>query len=145
MVQISDLIIAHPEITSFEQLEELVKEAARRGEIHLSFDLKPEYQDTPRKWQDRLETAFTSIIPGAADERRNAMDGEEKERLETLIAPFGREVRLDEVRFESGLKLLRVTIREGKRITQLDVDAQTALAWAKVMKLWGERETERER
>ncbi len=73
------------------------------------------------------------------------MDAEEKERLETLIAPFGREVRLDEVRFESGLKLLRVTIREGKRITQLDVDAQTALAWAKVMKLWGERETERER
>ncbi len=73
------------------------------------------------------------------------MDAEEKERLETLVAPFGREVRLDEVRFESGLKLLRVTIREGKRITQLDVDAQTALAWAKIMKLWGERETERER
>ena len=45
------------------ELEELVKEAARQGEIHLSFDLKPEYQDTPRKWQDRLETAFTSIIP----------------------------------------------------------------------------------
>ncbi len=63
MAQISDLIIAHPEITSFDQLEELVKEMARQGEIHLSFDLKPEYLDTPRKWQDRLETAFTSIIP----------------------------------------------------------------------------------
>ena len=34
------------------------------------------------------------------------MDGEEKERLETLIAPFGREVRLDEVRFESGHEAL---------------------------------------
>lgn len=73
------------------------------------------------------------------------MDGEEKERLETLIAPFGREVRLDEVRFDSGMRLLRVTIREGKRITALDVDAQTALAWAQIMKNWGERETERER
>ncbi len=63
MAQISDLIIAHPEFTSFDQLEELVKEVARQGEIHLSFDLKPEYLDTPRRWQDRLETAFTSIIP----------------------------------------------------------------------------------
>ncbi len=63
MVQISELIIAHPEITSFEELEELVKEAARQGTIQLSFDLKPEYPDTPRKWQDRLETVFTSIIP----------------------------------------------------------------------------------
>jgi hypothetical protein len=73
------------------------------------------------------------------------MDCEEKERLETLIAPFGREVRLDEVRFESGMRLMRVTIREGKRITTLDIDAQTALAWANAMKLWGERETEREK
>ncbi len=73
------------------------------------------------------------------------MDGEEKERLETLVAPFGREVRFDEVRFESGMKLLRVTIREGRRITMLDVDAQTALAWAEIMKRWGERESERER
>ncbi len=73
------------------------------------------------------------------------MDGEEKERLETLIAPFGREVRLDEVRFDSGMRLLRITIREGKRITALDIDAQTALAWAQAMKNWGERETERER
>jgi hypothetical protein len=62
MVQISELIISHPEVTTFEELEELVKEAARRGEIHLSFDLKPEYPDTPRRWQDRLETAFTSVI-----------------------------------------------------------------------------------
>jgi len=72
------------------------------------------------------------------------MAEEVKERLETLSAPFGREVRLDEVRFESGMRLLRVTIREGRRITVLDVDPKTALAWAKVMKLWGERETERE-
>ncbi len=73
------------------------------------------------------------------------MPDEKKERLETLIAPFGRDVRLEEVRFESGMRLLRVTIREGRRITILDVDAETALAWASVMKLWGEREKERER
>jgi hypothetical protein len=59
---ISDMIIAHPEINSFSGLEELVKEAARHGAIHLNFDLKPEYPDTPRNWQDRLETAFLSIV-----------------------------------------------------------------------------------
>jgi hypothetical protein len=72
------------------------------------------------------------------------MEGEEKERLETLAAPFGREVRLDEVRFESGMRLLRVTVREGKRITQLDIDAKTAHAWADVMNQWATRQKERE-
>ncbi len=71
------------------------------------------------------------------------MEGEEKERLSTLVAPFGREVRLDEVRFESGMRLLRVTVREGKRITQLDIDANTASAWADVMKQWAARQAER--
>ncbi len=58
MVQISDLIIAHPEVNSFEELEQLVVEAARAGEIHLYFDIKPEYRDTPRKWEQQLELAF---------------------------------------------------------------------------------------
>ncbi len=58
MVQISDLIITHPEMTTFDQLESLVVEAARRGEIHLYFDIKPEFPDTPRKWEARLELLF---------------------------------------------------------------------------------------
>ena len=72
------------------------------------------------------------------------MEGEEKQRLETLVAPFGREIRLDEVRFESGMRLLRVTVREGKRFTQLDIDAKTAHAWADVMKQWASRQSEGE-
>jgi hypothetical protein len=67
------------------------------------------------------------------------MHGETKERLETIVAPYGREIRLDDVRFESGMRLLRVTIREGMRITVLDVDAATALTWAKTMTQWAER------
>jgi hypothetical protein len=66
------------------------------------------------------------------------MHGETKERLETLTAPYGREIRLDDVRFESGMRLLRVTVREGMRITVPDVDAPTALAWAKTMTEWAE-------
>ncbi len=58
MANISDLIIQHPEITSFEDLEKAVVAAAQAGEIHLFFDIKPEYPDTPRGWEKRLERAF---------------------------------------------------------------------------------------
>jgi hypothetical protein len=64
------------------------------------------------------------------------MTEETKERLATITAPYGREVRLDELRYESGMRLLRVVIREGTRITQLDIDAATAHTWADAMKAW---------
>ncbi len=64
------------------------------------------------------------------------MTEETKERLATITAPYGREVRLDDLRFDSGMRLLRVVIREGTRITQLDIDAATAEAWADAMKTW---------
>ncbi len=67
------------------------------------------------------------------------MQGETKVRLETLSAPYGRQVQLDDVRFESGMRLLRMTIREGMRITVLDIDAPTALALAKTMTEWAGR------
>jgi len=73
------------------------------------------------------------------------MHGETKERLETIVAPYGREIGLDDVRFESGMRLLRVTIREGMRITVLDVDASTALAWAKTMTEWAGNAAAREK
>jgi hypothetical protein len=64
------------------------------------------------------------------------MTGEVKERLGTITAPYGREVRLDDVRFESGMRLLRVTIREGMRITVLDIDPAAARKWAAAMQAW---------
>ena len=58
MANLTDLIIAHPEITSFEDLESLVAEVGRCGEVLLSLDIRPDYRDTPRAWQQRLELAF---------------------------------------------------------------------------------------
>jgi hypothetical protein len=58
MAQISDLIIANPEMTTFDELEQLVVDAARHGEVHLYFDIKPEFADTPRDWETQLELAF---------------------------------------------------------------------------------------
>jgi hypothetical protein len=58
MANLSDLIITHPEITSFEDLESLVVEVGRSGEVLLYMDIKPDYRDTPRAWLQRLELAF---------------------------------------------------------------------------------------
>ena len=48
-----------------------------------------------------------------------------KTRLKSIAAPYGREVRLDDVAYPSGMRLLRITIREGARYTGLEIDAAT--------------------
>ena len=64
------------------------------------------------------------------------MSAEVKTRIATIAAPYRREIWLDELRFESGMRLLRVTIKEGARFTQIDLDAETADRWAKIMLDW---------
>jgi hypothetical protein len=58
MVKVSDLIVAHPEVQSFEGLKQLVVAAARSGYRFLQFDVKPEFVDTPRNWDLALEAVF---------------------------------------------------------------------------------------
>lgn len=59
--------------------------------------------------------------------------------LTTFEAPYRREVRLEGVEFESGMQMLRVIVREGHRITQLDLDRATARAWGAAMTAWADR------
>jgi hypothetical protein len=59
MAKLSDLIIGNPDVQSFDELELLVANAGESGQMFLEFDLKPDYKDTPRKWEWRLEAAFT--------------------------------------------------------------------------------------
>jgi hypothetical protein len=66
------------------------------------------------------------------------MTGSEKRRLAEIAAPYGRRVRLDEVGYESGMTLLRVTIQEGARYTILELDAATATLWADEMAHWAQ-------
>ncbi len=63
----------------------------------------------------------------------------ERKPLTTFQAPYRREVRLEEVAFESGMEMLRVIVREGHRITQLDLDRDTARAWGAAMVAWADR------
>ncbi len=59
-----------------------------------------------------------------------------KTRIAEIQAPYGRLIRLDDLAFDSGMKLLRVTIREGARYTILEIDAATAQTWADQMAQW---------
>lgn len=63
----------------------------------------------------------------------------DRTRLDQIAAPYGREVRLDEMPYESGMRLLRITIREGRRFTVLDLDAESAATLGSAMVTWSER------
>jgi len=58
-VMISDIIIQHPEINSFQALLEAVRGISSNEMLFLNFDVKPDFRDTPRDWQWQLEGAFT--------------------------------------------------------------------------------------
>ena len=60
MLYLSQILIANQEVQTFEELQELIKEFARQGEMFLRFDVKPPYPDTPNDWEDRLEATFNS-------------------------------------------------------------------------------------
>jgi len=57
-VMISDIIIQHPEINSFQDLLDAVRNITSNDMLFLNFDVKPDYRDTPRDWQWQLEGAF---------------------------------------------------------------------------------------
>lgn len=56
--------------------------------------------------------------------------------IERIEAPFGRKIVLQDVAHESGLRLLRIRIREGTRFTILEIDTDTANVWSKLMGQW---------
>lgn len=60
----------------------------------------------------------------------------EREEIALLEAPYRRQVQFEQVLFESGMEMFRVIIREGHRITQIDLDAETAQRWAEIMGHW---------
>ncbi len=73
------------------------------------------------------------------------MSGDTVTRLERIEAPYGRELELHEVLYESGMRLLRMRIREGRRFTILELDAATAAHLGGAMRAWAERSETRAR
>ncbi len=64
--------------------------------------------------------------------------GETLIELDKFEAPFQREIKLHAVEHESGMRMLRLNIREKRRFTVLDIDAKTARHWAKLMSDWAD-------
>ena len=57
-------------------------------------------------------------------------------RLDKFTAPYGKEVTLENVSYENGMRVLRIHIREGNRFTVMDIDENTASKWSIGMKNW---------
>ncbi len=62
MLNLSELLLQHHEMQSFEQLVEAVREGAR-SERFFRLDIKPPFPDTPENWEDILEGAFSGALP----------------------------------------------------------------------------------
>lgn len=60
MLYLSEILIQHHELETFEQLAELVAELKKTTqERFFRMDVRPPFPDTPEEWEDRLEAAFT--------------------------------------------------------------------------------------
>lgn len=62
MLCLSDVLLAHHELESFEGLVAVIAERAR-SERFLRMDLRPPFFDTPENWEDVLESTFTGVVP----------------------------------------------------------------------------------
>jgi len=59
MLLLSEIMIAHTDLESFEDLVAVVKKVSKTSnERFFKMDVKPDYQDTPDNWEDRIEVAF---------------------------------------------------------------------------------------
>ncbi len=61
MLWLSEVLLQHPEIESFEDLKAVIAQQGAAGERFFRMDIKPPFIDTPPDWEDRLEAAFTAV------------------------------------------------------------------------------------
>ena len=57
MLYVSELLLEHKELKTFNDLVDLVRERSR-SEMFFRMDLKPPFFDTPENWEMVLEAAF---------------------------------------------------------------------------------------
>jgi hypothetical protein len=60
MLCLSEILLQHHELQSFDDLVAVVEEKARGGELFFQMDVRPPFPDTPASWEDRLEAAFAA-------------------------------------------------------------------------------------
>ena len=58
MLNLSEVLMQNPQVETFEELVSVVTERSK-SEMFFRIDVKPQFEDTPENWEDRLEAAFT--------------------------------------------------------------------------------------
>ncbi len=66
----------------------------------------------------------------------NEVNYDQTKQLTELTAPFGQNIKLEEVVPTDGVYLLRIRIQERSRFTVFDIDPATANAWGRAMLDW---------
>ena len=61
MLWLSEILMKHHELESFEELKQTLRKHAKKGELFFRMDVRPPFQDTPENWEDILESVFTSV------------------------------------------------------------------------------------
>lgn len=63
--------------------------------------------------------------------------------IDSFVLPIGRQlIELQRIVYEAGgMPQLRLRIREGKRFTVIDIDAESAERWGQAMIAWAAGET----
>jgi hypothetical protein len=64
MLCLSEILLQHHELQSFDELVKVVESKALAGERFFQMDVRPPFPDTPESWEDRLEAAFAAVGRG---------------------------------------------------------------------------------
>ncbi len=64
------------------------------------------------------------------------MGGEIINNDSEFILPFGRRVKFQQLEYDGGLKMLRLTFREAKRFTTIDLDKNSAAKLGEKLASW---------
>ncbi|MAW34903.1 MAG: sulfur relay protein DsrC [Gammaproteobacteria bacterium] len=60
MLTLSEILIEQYKIETYKELKEFILKKIDEGEMFLSLDIKPNFDDTPDYWETDLENLFTS-------------------------------------------------------------------------------------
>ena len=62
MIYLSEVLIQNPQLNSFGELMDVIRDVVKQtNDLHLKIDIKPNYQDTPANWEDKIEGAFSGV------------------------------------------------------------------------------------
>ncbi len=58
--------------------------------------------------------------------------------IKTISAPWNKDIDLQEKEYEGGFRVIRLRIKEGRRITDLELDSLTAARLGDFLKAWAD-------